>query len=61
MAGEEVLNVCGVDSAGSAELVAGQLSSPNPIPDRPVADGQVGGEAALGEELRGGCFSGHTF
>ena len=56
MAGEEVLDVGGVDPSGSAELVAGQFAAPDPVADGAVGDREVGGEGALGEEGDGGGF-----
>jgi len=58
---EEGVNVGRVDPASCAELVAGQLSPPDPVADRAVGDSEVGSEAALGEERWGSGFSGHTF
>jgi len=57
---KEVLDIGRVDPPGSSELVAGQLASADPVADRPVGDGEVGGKGALGEEADGQCFPPHA-
>jgi hypothetical protein len=41
VAGEEVLDVGGVDPAGRAEPVAGKFSPPDPVADGAVAHGEA--------------------
>src|SRR4051794_28190848 len=60
MAGEEVLDVGGVDPPSRAELVAGQLATPDPVPNGPVADREEVGEGPLGEEARLAWFPLHA-
>ena len=57
---EEVLDVRGVDPPSRAELVAGQLAAPDPVPNRPVADREEVGEGPLGEKARLAWFPLHA-
>jgi hypothetical protein len=56
VAGEEIINVGGVDPPRGSELVAGQLAAPDPVTDRAVGDREEAGESALGEESNGSGF-----
>src|SRR5215218_6022466 len=60
MPSEKVLDVGRVDTTCRAELVAGQLATPDPVADGPVADREEVGEGALGEEVGAGGFPLHA-
>src|SRR3954469_25237611 len=60
MPSEEVLDVGGVDPPSRAELIAGQLATPDPVPDGPVTDREEVGEGPLGEEARLAWFPLHA-